>query len=143
MPRKGKDRDQLITEHCCLLARQECCNYYKGLCLTDDGKCHLIGPYPTIHDGKIDCDWFLKAVLPQDKELSVYVWKEILRDETLFEDDDIVPVPEEILFRHCAICGKEFIPVVHNQKYCSFCQVEGKRRNGRKRIQRYRSRAKV
>ena len=56
MPRKEKTKDQLIAERCCLLAKAECANYYNGLCLTDDGKCHLIGPYPTIHDGKIDCD---------------------------------------------------------------------------------------
>ena len=134
MSRKEKTKDQLIAERCCLLAKAECANYYNGLCLTDDGKCHLIGPYPTIHDGKINCDWFLEAVLPCDKELSVYVWSEIFRDETLFEDDETEPVPEEIPLRHCAICGTEFIPIVHNQKYCSACRLEGKNKYNRKRM---------
>ena len=133
MPRKGKTKDQLIAERCCLLAKAECANYYNSFCLTDDGKCHLIGPYPTIHDGKIDCDWFLEAVLPHDKELSVYVWSVIFRDETLFEDD-AAPVPEKIPLRHCAICGNEFIPIVHNQKYCPACRHEGKNKYNRKRM---------
>ena len=44
MPRKEKTKDQLIAERCCLLAKAECANYYNGFCLTDDEKCHLIGP---------------------------------------------------------------------------------------------------
>lgn len=131
MPRKEKTKDQLIAERCCLLAKAECANYYNGLCLTDDGKCHLIGSYPTIHDGKINCDWFLEAVLPCDKELSVYVWSEIFRDETLYEDDETEPVSEGLPFRHCAICGNEFFPKTYNQKFCMDCRTAGKRKRDR------------
>ena len=56
------------------LVRRSCCNYFKGHCLLlDDGekaKCmQLIS-----RDG-IYCDYFLKAVLPAEKEL----YTEILR----------------------------------------------------------------
>ena len=56
------------------LVRRSCCNFYKGNCLLlDDGeetKCvQLISRYG------IYCNYFLKAVLPAEKEL----YTEILR----------------------------------------------------------------
>ena len=56
------------------LVRRSCCNYFKGHCLLlddgEDAKCmQLISRYG------IYCNYFLKAVLPAEKEL----YTEILR----------------------------------------------------------------
>ena len=47
------------------LAQKECANYDNGSCLPADRPCHVISPaYKTIHDGAVNCDYFLRAVLP-------------------------------------------------------------------------------
>ena len=36
-----------------------------------DERCHLVNPnYGSIHDGAIDCDYFLECVLPADWDLN-------------------------------------------------------------------------
>ena len=134
-----KSTDFLILSRCVALSRKECCNHYQGLCLETDKPCHLVGNYPNIHDGALNCDWFLTAVLPQDRELHKIVRHQMTKEETLFEDDTL-PAAEGLVLRCCAICRKEFLPVVHNQKYCADCRAESRRQNGRRRTQRFRER---
>ena len=60
------------------LAHKECCNYIDGKCICH-GNFTVINPrYPSIHDGAIDCDYFLECVLPIDPELNRIVWGEFL-----------------------------------------------------------------
>lgn len=122
--------DTKILARCQTLAQKECCNYSKGNCLEREEKCHLISAYPRIHDGALNCDWFLKAVLPQDKELSRIVWHELFREETLYDDIE-TPAAEEPTLRCCVICRNAFLPVTHNQKYCADCRAIGKRQHDR------------
>lgn len=138
MPIAKNNPDARILTRCVALARNECCNYCHGLCRETDDKCHLISAYPSIHDGAIDCDWFMTSVLPHDKELHKLVRHELEKEETLYEDED-APAAEEPTLRCCAICGKEFLPVVHNQKYCAACRLDGKRRYNRNRQRSIRS----
>lgn len=64
------------------LAQKECANYGNGCCLPEDRPCHVISPvYKTIHDGTVNCDYFLRAVLPLQPELNTAVWHELLREE--------------------------------------------------------------
>ena len=100
MPIAKNNPDARILTRCVALARNECCNYWHGLCRETDEKCHLISAYPSIHDGAIDCDWFLRAVLPRDKELHKIVRHELEKEETLYEDDD-APAAEEPTLRCC------------------------------------------
>ena len=72
MPIAKNNPDARILTRCVALARNECCNYCHGLCRETDEKCHLISAYPSIHDGAIDCDWFLRAVLPHDQRTVGY-----------------------------------------------------------------------
>ncbi len=139
MPIAKKNPDTGILTRCISLARKECCNYWHGLCRETDEKCHLISAYPTIHDGALDCDWFLTSVLPQDRELNRLVRHELEKEETLYEDDD-APAAEEPTLRCCAICGKEFLPVTNNQKYCSECRKNGYRIGDRFRQRAHRAR---
>ena len=47
------------------LAAKECCNWDGGICRPYDCPCWVINPaYSTVHDGCVDCDWFIQAVLP-------------------------------------------------------------------------------
>lgn len=138
MPIAKKNPDTGILTRCVSLARKECCNYWHGLCRETDEKCHLISAYPSIHDGALDCDWFLTAVLPHDRELNRLVRYELDKEETLYEDDDATAAEEPTL-RCCAICGKEFLPVTNNQKYCAACRSEGKRQHDKLWRRRQRS----
>ena len=137
MPITRGNPDYSTIQRCLTLARKECCNFMGGSCVETGGSCHLIANYPSIHDGALGCDWFLAAVLPLDQELWKIVRHEIGKEETLDEDEE-TSAAEEPTLRCCTICGKEFIPVTHNQKYCASCREEGKRRNARKRIRRFR-----
>ncbi|HCA30727.1 MAG TPA: hypothetical protein DEP23_14835 [Ruminococcaceae bacterium] len=50
------------------LVRKSCCNCYHGNCLLlDDGESHRCLQFNSIHG--IYCNYFLKAVLPAEKEL--------------------------------------------------------------------------
>ena len=56
------------------LAQKECANYDNGSCLPEDRPCHVINPaYRTIHDGAVNCDYFLRAVLPLQPELNTAI----------------------------------------------------------------------
>ena len=58
-------------------------NWQDGFCVPDDCPCRVINPrYSTIHDGCIDCDWFVKAVLPREPDLHTAYWHEIVREES-------------------------------------------------------------
>ena len=63
--------DKQILKSIKALARGECANYSYGNCLLTDERCHLVNPdYESIHDGAIDCDYFLECVLPADWNLN-------------------------------------------------------------------------
>ena len=67
---KTADIDQQLLRQVRQLARKECANCADGLCLPEDGRCHVVLPaYARIHDGAIGCDWFLAAVAPLRPEL--------------------------------------------------------------------------
>ena len=75
-------QDNQIIRSAKLLAQKECANYANDTCLPEDHPCYLINPaYKTIHDGTVDCDYFLSADLPLQPELNTGVWHEILREE--------------------------------------------------------------
>ena len=77
-----KHLDNQIIRSAKRLAQRECANYANGSCLSDECPCYAVNPaYGTIHDGAIDCDYFLKAVQPVDQELNIAVWHEIFREE--------------------------------------------------------------
>ena len=63
-------KDKSIIRSCKTLAEKSCANFSNRYCLPEDRACHLINArYPDIHDGAIDCDYFITAVLPSDKAL--------------------------------------------------------------------------
>ena len=65
--------DKQILKSIKALARGECANYDRGNCLLTDERCHLVNPsYESIHDGAIDCDYFLECVLPADWSLMTW-----------------------------------------------------------------------
>ena len=74
--------DNQIIRSAKQLTQKECANYADGACVPEDCPCHLINPaYKTIHDGAIDCDWFVQVVLPLQPELLTAYWHEIFREE--------------------------------------------------------------
>ena len=115
------------------LARKECANWQDGNCVPDDCPCRLINPrYSTVHDGCIDCDWFVKAVLPREQDLHTAYWHEIFREESDAGEG----------WKNCARCHKPFIPVSNRQKYCTECGQAAKRTRDRLKQQSYRIRKK-
>ena len=116
------------------LARKECANYDNGICLPEDRPCHVISPaYPTIHDGAVNCDYFLEAVMPLDKELNTAVWHEVLREEDQAGEH----------WKECARCHKPFIPGSNRQRYCTACGAAAKQTRDREKQRRYRERQKT
>ena len=74
--------DKQILKSIKALARGECANYDRGNCLLTDERCHLVNPsYESIHDGAIDCDYFLECVLPADWSLNDLVSYALWYDE--------------------------------------------------------------
>lgn len=115
------------------LARNECANYFNGSCLLEDRPCHVINPaYQTIHDGAVDCDYFLSAVLPLQPELNAAVWHEILRGEDQAGEG----------WKQCARCHKPFIPGSNRQRYCANCGTAAKQARNREKQRRHRERKK-
>ncbi len=109
---ESKRMNNMLIRNVRTLAHGECCNYIGGKCI-EDGECTIINPrYPTIHDGAIDCDYFLECVLPINPELNRIIWTELLREED-------VTRPNE---RTCAWCGGAFIPNSGRQRYCPHCK---------------------
>ena len=59
--------DKKIIKGIKKLVKDECDNYDHGFCLLTDRRCHIINPdYESIHDGAIDCNYFMECVLPAD-----------------------------------------------------------------------------
>ena len=71
--------------------------------------------YESIHDGAIDCDYFLECVLPADWDLNDLVSYALWYDE---EDEEELP-PN---MKRCAECQKPFVYASNRQKYCNACQ---------------------
>lgn len=116
------------------LARKECANYANGFCLPEDRPCHVLSPtYKTIHDGAVDCDYFLFAVLPLEQELNTTVWHEIFRDEANAGEG----------WKECVRCHKPFIPASNRQRYCASCGASAKQARSREKQHRYRQRKKA
>lgn len=116
------------------LARKECANYTNGFCLPANRPCHVLNPaYNTIHDGAVDCDYFLFAILPLDWELNTAVWHEIYRGEDQTGAG----------WKECVLCHKPFIPGSNQQRYCASCGTSSKQAWSREKQRRYRQRKKA
>ena len=126
--------DNQIIRSAKQLTQKECANYADGACVPEDCPCHLINPaYKTIHDGAIDCDWFVQVVLPLQPELLTAYWHEIFREECDAGEG----------WKNCARCHKPFIPASNRQKYCTDCGQAAKRSRDRLKQQSYRLRKKA
>lgn len=102
--------DKNLIRRCKALAVHACANWRDHECLARDCPCDMAQPrYATIHDGAISCDYFLKSVLPLDKELNRLVCCSILVDEERTQPN----------IRFCTVCGSAFVPTSPRQKYCS------------------------
>ena len=125
--------DKQILRSIKQLARNECANYFNGYCLPEDRPCHVVNPaYQTIHDGAVDCDYFLSAVLPLQPELNTAVWHEIFREEGQAGEG----------WKECTRCHKPFIPGSNRQRYCANCGIAAKQARSREKQRRYRARQK-
>ena len=126
--------DKQLTQKAKQLARKECANLMDGTCVEYDEPCFLISPkYDSIHDGVIDCDYFLLAVLPLQPDLQKAIWAEV------YSEDGTV----SSVMKNCAICGKTFIPTSNRQKFCSDCKLYADRARGREKQRRYASSQKT
>ena len=94
------------------------------MCTQDDCLCHALHPTYAIADGGIDCDYYLAAVLPSDKELFDCVQTEIYRGTI---NSPSLPT------KKCVRCAKPFIPRSNRQRYCVMCAVEAEKKNHKKR----------
>ena len=116
------------------LAQKECANYDSGCCLPEDRPCHVISSvYKTVHDGAVNCDYFLQAVLPLQPELHTAVWHELLREEDQAGESR----------KECVRCHKPFIPGSNRQRYCTDCGAAAKQARSREKQRRYRERQKT
>ncbi len=116
------------------LAAKECCNWYNGICLPYDCPCWVINPaYSAVHDGCVDCDWFIQAVLPLQPELQSAYRHEIFREEGAAGEG----------WKKCLQCHKRFIPGSNRQQYCSDCGAFVSRITDRERQRRFREHHKV
>ena len=102
-------------------------NFIDGKCI-EDRECAVINSrYPTIHDGAVDCDYFLECVLPIDPELNQIIWAELLREEDVIRPNE----------RTCAWCGGAFIPNSGRQQYCLNCKPLHERLRNRDKQRSY------
>lgn len=85
------------------LIRKVCCNYCDGQCIALDCDCVQSISY------SVCCKWFRNAILPQDKALLA----EIVH-------------PQQS--KHCAVCGKAFVPKSNRSKYCEKCSKSERKR---------------
>ena len=126
-------QDNYIMRSVKQLAQKECANCVNGLCVYEDRPCHVLNAaYKTIHDGAVDCDYFLLAVLPLDLELNKTVWHEIYREEGQAGEG----------WKECVRCRKPFIPASNRQRYCASCGEAAKQARIREKQRRYRERQK-
>ena len=122
--------DKQILKSIKALARGECANYVYGMCVLTDERCHLVNPaYGGIHDGAIDCDYFLECVLPAEWDLNDLVSYALWYDE---EDEDELPSN----MKRCEECRKPFVITGNRQKYCKACAEKVNRRKDRLRHQK-------
>lgn len=123
-------KDKQMLKSIKALAKSECANYSNGFCLMTGERCHVINPdYDTIHDGAIDCDYFMDCVLPADWELNDLIWYAIWADDDADEDE---PLPDGM--RLCANCQRPFIPTNGKQKYCKSCAATVNRTKAKERM---------
>jgi len=120
------------------LAKEECANYRNGFCLETDERCHLVNPrYPTIHDGTVDCDYFMDCVLPPSWDLNDAVSYALWAEESLFEDEDEGKMP--VGMKQCEMCGNPFIYSNNRQRYCRTCSQYREQHAHAERSRRYRA----
>lgn len=120
--------DKQLLKRVTVLAKAECCNMHGKDCIWDECRCHLINPrYATIEEGAIDCDWFMQAVLPQDKELERQIWQNLTGEDG----------PSRSRFRLCERCRNSFLPLSNRQKFCAVCSEAEKKRRSREKQHRY------
>ena len=125
--------DKQILKSIKALARGECANYSYGNCLLTEERCHLVNPnYESIHDGAIDCDYFMECVLPADWDLNDLVSYALWYDK---EDEEELP-PN---IKRCAECQRPFVYASNRQKYCAACQQIVRRRQSAQRVRKYRA----
>ena len=80
-----------------------CCNYDNGKCIALDCDCVQCISY------SVCCKWFRNAILPQDKALLA---------EIVYSQQS----------KHCAVCGKAFVPNSIRGKYCEQCSKSERKR---------------
>ena len=95
--------------------KDKCCNYdsIEDSCILFDDIC------PQMLTFSLVCKWFINAVLPDNQDL----YKEIILGKS---------------GKHCAECGKEFIPGSNRAKYCPDCssRIRHKKEKERQRSRR-------
>ena len=124
--------DKKILKSIKALARGECANYQNGFCRETDERCHVINPnYDSVHDGAIDCDYFLESVLPADWELNDLVAYALWYDE---EEPDELPEGMKL----CPVCKRPFTASNNRQTYCPDCGKDRQRQMDRERKQKER-----
>lgn len=130
----NKKLDQHIIRGVKQLAQKECANYAGGSCLPEERPCHAIHPdHQTVHDGAVNCDYCLSAVLPQQPELNTAVWHEIFREEGQAGEG----------WKECVRCHRPFLPASNRQRYCADCGTAAKQARSREKQRRYRERQKT
>lgn len=124
-------KDKCIIRSCKALAERACANFSNHYCLPEDRACHLINArYPTIHDGAIDCDYFIISVLPGEKALHRLVLSR------LFDAGECTPAHT----RACVRCGQRYVPISPRQKYCASCGAVMRQQRNREKQRRHRER---
>ena len=89
------------------VVKKRCCNYIDGNCILLDG----LDPCPCLQliTRSLICCWFLKAVLPGEKEL---------HQELVAKGDR----------KLCKECGAVYYSASNHSKYCTGCATTVKRR---------------
>ena len=126
--KRGSMTDKQILKSIKALARGECANYAQGDCLLTDERCRLVNPnYESVHDGAIDCDYFMECVLPAQWDLNDLVSYALWYDE---EEEEELPQG----MKRCEICQKPFVPAHPKQIYCRGCAGMANRNKTRVRM---------
>lgn len=124
-------KDKSIIRLCKALAEKACTNFSNHYYLSEDRACHLISTrYPCIHDGATNCDYFITAVLPGEKELHRLVLSR------LFDSRERAPAHT----RACARCGQRYASASPRQKYCASCGTVMRQQRSREKQRRHRER---
>ena len=124
-------KDKSIIRSCKVLAERACANFSNRYCLPEDRAFHLINTrFLGNHDGATDCDYFITAVLPSDKELHRLVLSR------LFDSDEHTPLHT----RSCARCGQHYAPASLRQKYCASSGAMMRQQRKQKKQGRHRER---